>query len=225
MRCVHNSRGLTSCDNMIEMMRVLLPWKVNLAVVVDGSRSVSAADFALEQDFAMDAVNAFADRNLFDNGGTASYVQYSTALVSSGMFDSALLFNDFVDADTQSRGGTTTSVGIDEGTRLLGINPASASFMIVITDGQSSSTAATAAAADAARAEGITVFAVGVGEPAAARCRSCQQILGAKLSRPHGRSCMLCVRSCRDRSLRRHEVLGVAVKLCTCRSWASHCNI
>ena len=137
---------------------------MNLAVVLDGSGSISAADFELEQDFAMDAVNAFADRNLFDNGGTASYVQYSSSLVSSDMFDNAQDFNDFSDADVQSGQSTVTSVGINEGTRLLGINPASASFMIVITDGQSSSLAATTAAANAARAEGIIVFAVGVGE-------------------------------------------------------------
>ena len=107
------------------------------------------------------------------NGGTACYVQYSTVLVPSGSFGSAQLFNDFADNDVQDRGGTASSVGIDEGTRLLGVNPATASFMIVITDGQSSSITATTAAADAARAENIVVFAVGVGEFAASNGRSC----------------------------------------------------
>ena len=137
---------------------------MNLAVVLDGSGSVKSDEFALEQGFAMDAVAAFADRNLFDNGGMASYVQYAMVLASSATFDSAQDFNDFSDAAVQSGQSTVTSVGINEGTRLLGINPASASFMIVITDGQSSSLAATTAAANAARAEGIIVFAVGVGE-------------------------------------------------------------
>ena len=94
-------------------------------------------------------------------------------LVSSDTFDSAQSFNDFVNADNQMGGGTNTFVGINEGTRLLGLNPATASFMIVITDGQSSSTANTIAAADAARAEGIIVFAVGVGEFAASNRRVC----------------------------------------------------
>ena len=125
---------------------------MNLALVLDGSGSINADDFLLEQAFAIDAVNAFADRNLFDNGGTASYVQYAAVLVSSDTFDSAQSFNDFVNADNQMGGGTNTFVGINEGTRLLGLNPATASFMIVITDGQSSSTANTIAAADAARA-------------------------------------------------------------------------
>ena len=146
---------------------------MNLALVLDGSGSINADDFLLEQAFAIDAVNAFADRNLFDNGGTASYVQYAAVLVSSDTFDSAQSFNDFVNADNQMGGGTNTFVGINEGTRLLGLNPATASFMIVITDGQSSSTANTIAAADAARAEGIIVFAVGVGEFAASNRRVC----------------------------------------------------
>ena len=107
------------------------------------------------------------------NGGTACYVQYSTVLVPSGSFGSAQLFNDFADNDVQDRGGTASSVGIDEGTRLLGVNPATASFMIVITDGRSSSITATTAVANAARAENITVFAVGVGEFAASNGRSC----------------------------------------------------
>ena len=146
---------------------------MNLALVLDGSGSVNKAEFKLEQGFAKDTVAAFADRNLFDNGGTASYVQYAKRLASSDTFGSASDFNDFVDADKQAEGGTTTSVGINEGTRLLGINPASASFMIVITDGRSSSISATRKAADAARAEGIIVVAVGVGgwSSHTSRCR------------------------------------------------------
>ncbi|CAN0461350.1 unnamed protein product, partial [Scytosiphon promiscuus] len=59
---------------------------------------------------------------------------------------------------------TTTSIGIKEGTKLLGKNPARASFMIVITDGRSTSISDTRKAANAARDAGIVVFAVGVGE-------------------------------------------------------------
>lgn len=155
---------------------------MNLALVLDGSGSVGSSDFALEQDFAIDAVAAFADRNLFDNGGMASYVQYAKVLASSATFDSAQDFNDFVGADKQVKGGTTTSIGIAEGTRLLGVNPASASFMIVITDGKSSSVSATKNAADAARAEGIVVFAVGVGE-CTSHGHSCRHDLCAEVSR------------------------------------------
>ena len=119
----------------------------------------------------MDTVAAFAARNLFDNGGMASYVQYSTFLIWSGTFDSAQGFKAFSDADVQSGQGTNTHIGINEGTALLTATDATASFMIVITDGQSGSLSATTAAADAARAEGIVVFAVGVGEFAASKGR------------------------------------------------------
>ena len=147
-------------------------WQVNLAVILDGSSSINSTEFALEQGFAKDIVAAFAERNLFDNGGTASYVQFSGSLISSETFSTAQDFNDFADADAQAESGTVTSFGIKEGTRLLGLNPASASFMIVITDGQSNSMADTTAAANAARAEGIVVFAVGVGELAASYGRT-----------------------------------------------------
>ena len=153
-------------------MYLLLPWQVNLAIILDGSASINSTDFALEQGFAEDTVAAFAARNLFQNGGTASYVQYSGDLVPNGTFTSAQDFIDFAAADVQASGSTVTSVGINEGRKLLGTNPASALFMIVITDGQSSSFNATAAAADAARAEGILVFAVGVGESAASNSRA-----------------------------------------------------
>lgn len=97
----------------------------------------------------------------------ASYVQYSDALASSGTFASAQDFDAFAAADLQAGGSTATFLGIEEGTALLGVNPATASFMVVITDGNSNSKSTTEAAADAARDEGIIVFAVGVGEFAA----------------------------------------------------------
>lgn len=148
-----------------------LSWQVNLAIILDGSFSLSPANITLEQGFAKDVVAAFAERNIFENGGTASYVQYSirvapgTHLFGSGTFLSADDFNDFVDFEGQPGGRTTNSIGIDEGREFLAANPGSASFMIVITGGRSESiTDATTAAADAARAEGIIVFAVGAGE-------------------------------------------------------------
>lgn len=70
--------------------------------MLDGSGSISYADWDLEKAFAMDAAAAFASRNLFENGGTASYVHFSTDLVSSGTFVSLDEFNAFVDADAYS---------------------------------------------------------------------------------------------------------------------------
>ena len=158
-------------------MYLLLPWQVNLAIILDGSDSVVPTEFAMEQEFAKSTVAAFAARNLFENGGIASYVQYSDYLVSSATFTSAQDFIDFAAADGKDGGGTTTSIGIIQGRYLLGNKPASASIMIVITGGRSDSITATTAAADAARAEGILVFAVGVGESAASNSHNIRRCI------------------------------------------------
>lgn len=91
-------------------------------------------------------------------------MQFASDLVSFGTFGSLEDFNDFVDNDIQARGGTNTASGIDQATVLLGVSNTSAAFMIVITDGGSNTGADPIISADKARAEGITVLAVGVGE-------------------------------------------------------------
>lgn len=138
--------------------------QVNLALVLDGSGSIYSDDWELEKDFAKDVVAAFSGKNLFLNGGTASYVQFDSSIVSSGTFSSLADFNAFVDADLQSQGSTDIAEGIFEGQRLLTLsnNGASGAVMIVITDGNSYITEAEFEA-DAARAEGTVIFAVGVG--------------------------------------------------------------
>eukprot|EP00904_Undaria_pinnatifida_P009086 jgi/Undpi1/5307/HiC_scaffold_2.g00588.m1 len=129
----------------------MLVSQVNLALIVDGSQSIEADDFVLEKNFTKQTVAAFAEKNLFVNGGEASYVQYSSSVVTSATFNSVADFNEFVDADPQARSSTRTAEGIEEGTEVLLTNPASAFQDEPII------------AADAARAEGIEVFAVGVG--------------------------------------------------------------
>ncbi|CAN0600296.1 unnamed protein product, partial [Ectocarpus sp. 12 AP-2014] len=70
-------------------------------------------------------------------------------------------FNAFVDGSTKYlSGGTDIIDGIAKGRELLKVSPATTSFMIVTTDGISSSPKDEA---DAARAEGTIVYAVGVG--------------------------------------------------------------
>lgn len=87
--------------------------KVNVVVVVDGSGSILADDWILQQQFAKDTVEAFARRNIFANGGTASYVQFGDSTYDEGTFDSAETFNAHVDAVNQSyyRSGIGTLIG------------------------------------------------------------------------------------------------------------------
>ena len=89
--------------------------KVNVVLVVDGSLSIAADEFVLEQQFAKDTVEAFASRELFEKGGTASYVQFSGTTYDEGTFNSSQSFNAHVDSVVQTGVGTD----IVEGTRPL----------------------------------------------------------------------------------------------------------
>ncbi|CAM9563847.1 unnamed protein product [Sphacelaria rigidula] len=133
---------------------------VDLAIVLDGSGSIDSADFLLEKDFAQNAVAAFANRKLFGNGGTASYVQFSDDVESFGTFVSQADFDAFANGDKQAEGGTDIPKGIEEARRLLNAQAGTAAFMIVITDGNGGDPTEQA---QTARDEGTIVFAVGVG--------------------------------------------------------------
>ena len=80
--------------------------QVNIAIVVDGSGSIEDQDWIEEQKFAKDAVAAFARRNIFDNGGSASYVQFSSFPLDMGTFYSEEDFDAHVDSLDQYKGGT-----------------------------------------------------------------------------------------------------------------------
>ncbi|CAM9466023.1 unnamed protein product, partial [Sphacelaria rigidula] len=130
---------------------------------LDASPSIVESDWELEKDFAKNVVEAFANRNLFANGGTASYVQFSGSANSEFTTTSETEFNDIVDVDTQKWGlfgGTNIEAGIAAGRALLAGNLASANFMVVITDGEATFGGDPTIEADAARAEGTTIFAV-----------------------------------------------------------------
>lgn len=137
--------------------------QVNVAVVVDGSGSIVAADWETEKEFAKKIVDTFDKQGIFENGGSASYVQFSSGLISWNTATSVQDFNHFVDGDIQAIGSTYASSGIEKAQELLDADTASAKYMVVVTDGQSMGTPG--AAADKARNEsGIRIFSVGVGE-------------------------------------------------------------
>lgn len=133
-----------------------------MAVVVDGTGSVSDSEWEDEIDFAKGIVAAFDNFTLFNNGGTASYVQLASSVESSGVFASLDDFNDFVDLDEPGFGRSDVVEGIAEARVLLNTSESSAAFMIVVTDGTASTSPLNES--DAARAEGTTIIAVGVGE-------------------------------------------------------------
>ncbi|CAB1103156.1 unnamed protein product [Ectocarpus sp. CCAP 1310/34] len=137
--------------------------QVNVAVIIDSSGSVSTADWELSMEFAKNTVASFAEQNLFTNGGSASFAQFSSSASEGGTFYSLEDFDAFVDAETKyaTFGGSTNIIsGIAKGRELLGASPTTTSYMIVTTDGEADSPQDEA---DAARAEGTIMYAVGVG--------------------------------------------------------------
>ena len=87
------------------------PRKVNVAVVVDASTSIGGSDWELEQQFAINTVGAFAERDIFVNGGTASYVQFSSSVSFSGTFTSNESFVNYVNTVGRVSGGTDIEDG------------------------------------------------------------------------------------------------------------------
>ena len=143
-------------------------------MVVDASNSITTtspsdnftrSEWTKEKEFAKSLVAAFADRNLFENGGTASYVQFHSVVQSFGSFTSLEEFNDFVDRDEKGIGGTNIDVGMAKANSLLAANASTATYMFVITDGNGIVGDAPANAL----AAGTSIFVVGVGEVEKAR--------------------------------------------------------
>lgn len=108
-----------------------------MAIVADSSGTVDGNEYIDIKDFAKDTVAAFADRNLFENGGTASFAQFSHYVDPGETFSSQQGFDDHVDSLSRISGSTAIALGIAEGRRLLANAPgAIASFMVVMTDGR-----------------------------------------------------------------------------------------
>lgn len=106
---------------------------------MDGSGSVhSVFERPLAVEFAKKTVTAFADLNLFNNGGTASFVEFAESTSEGGTFTSQEEFDDLVDVAPllSDRDYTNVVAGIIAGQELLGTpSPGTTSFMVVITDG------------------------------------------------------------------------------------------
>eukprot|EP00752_Nemacystus_decipiens_P006426 g5789.t1 len=137
---------------------------VNVVLVVDGSPSVEPEEFVLAQEFAKDTVEAFGRRNIFENGGTASYVQFSGSTSYEGTFDSPESFNAHVDTVIQTGSGTDIAEGLLVGVELLKANASSFGFVVLVTDGEANSGGDPVETAELIRADNTTtIFAVGVG--------------------------------------------------------------
>jgi len=130
----HVKIGISSDFVYTDLVRPTCP-QISLAIVVDGSSGSSPAEFDLQKSFAQSAVASFAERNLFENGGTASYVQAGDTVASDGTFASQEAFDAFVADDEFSEGSAfNANEGISKAQELLSASPSAAALMIVVTD-------------------------------------------------------------------------------------------
>jgi hypothetical protein len=139
------------------------PTPFDLMLVIDGSDSISAGDFKLARDFASTLVNSC----LFVSGSRAGVVQFSAppAVLQQSLTDNRDEILASLATMTQLRRSTYTNLGIDLAQAHLNANrrPGVKNFIIVLTDGASTDRSATRQSANAARAAGSELFAIGVG--------------------------------------------------------------
>ncbi|CAN0540647.1 unnamed protein product, partial [Ectocarpus sp. 12 AP-2014] len=112
--------------------------QINVAVIIDASGSIFEIEgaFPLEKEFAKNVTASFAARNLFTNGGTASYATFSDDASDGGTFGSEAEFNEFVDNASWEEGDTNIEAGLSKGRELLANGTSTrTSFLILVTDG------------------------------------------------------------------------------------------
>ena len=139
---------------------------IDMVFIVDGSGSVGASGFQDSKDFVNDVVAQFN----IGSGSTdtrVGVVQYSSSgssitIATLAVGTSVSTITSAVDSMYFQNGGTYTGQAITyaQDSVLDSARATAQKLMIVLTDGQSADTPGTTA--DAARAAGITVFAVGV---------------------------------------------------------------
>lgn len=70
-----------------------------------------------------------------DNGGMASFAQFSSDATTGGTFDNIADFDYYVDTTPRASGGTNIEAGLARGREMLNASPSTAAFLILITDG------------------------------------------------------------------------------------------
>ncbi|NJO81646.1 MAG: VWA domain-containing protein [Blastochloris sp.] len=134
----------------------------DISLVFDGSGSIPFSGFQLMQSFGISLTEALTVTTDVTNIGVIEYSSSTTVVAGLNGDEAAVIAA--INGMPKSGGGTNTASAIQAGQSQLAAGRAGApDVMIVLTDGQSNDTNATIAAAQAAKAAGITVIAVGIG--------------------------------------------------------------
>eukprot|EP01128_Nolandella_sp_AFSM9_P013094 TRINITY_DN99_c0_g2_i1.p1 TRINITY_DN99_c0_g2~~TRINITY_DN99_c0_g2_i1.p1 ORF type:complete len:1219 (+),score=314.40 TRINITY_DN99_c0_g2_i1:17-3673(+) len=129
---------------------------LHVALVIDGSGSISSGDFEKVRSFSKSIVSSYD----LDGNTEIGVIQFSNrAEVVSDLSDDEVLLNDRIDRMEQFRSGTRIDIGLQYAGTLL--NGTVAPVVILMTDGKSDTPAKDQA--DALKAAGVTIIAVGVG--------------------------------------------------------------
>jgi hypothetical protein len=131
-------------------------------LVVDGSGSISSAEFELAREFARTLVNSC----LFVPGSRAGVVEYSSNIrLIAGLVSDRDAVLTAIENMPQSGRNTATGDAINRAQQELSsiASPNSKQLILVLTDGDTNEGVPAASAADAARATGTELFAIGVG--------------------------------------------------------------
>ncbi|XP_078580606.1 uncharacterized protein LOC144864418 isoform X3 [Branchiostoma floridae x Branchiostoma japonicum] len=139
---------------------------LDLVFLLDGSGSVGTTNFELVKDFTSEVVLNF---NISADTTNVGVVQYSDTVRNEfflSSYDTKLPLIDAINQISYLTGGTLTGFAIDYVRQSSFSRPAGArntfpDVLVVLTDGQSQDDVVSSAAA--ARSQGITIFAVGIG--------------------------------------------------------------
>ncbi|XP_052079167.1 cartilage matrix protein-like [Mytilus californianus] len=143
--------------------------RADVVFVLDSSGSVGASNWQLMLKFVQDVINIFTIGKDEVQVGVDIYAHTTYTKIKLNSYQSKTQLLNAVKTISFLKGGNTyTSSGIQRmtGTSFsssYGRRPNVPKIGIIVTDGKSSSSSATVSAANAARASGIKLFAIGIG--------------------------------------------------------------
>jgi len=158
-------------DGSLSQCQVVCTTKIDLVLVLDASGSISADDWEVEKQFALDLIGSFSE--IGDDAVRIGLVTFATDVelqipLNSGN-NLASITNTINDMD-QQQGQTNIGEAIEEGHSLFSNpRPGVPQIMFLLTDGQANEPkdgpkALAVRQANLAKADGIDLYVVGVGD-------------------------------------------------------------
>ena len=138
---------------------------IDFMLVLDGSESISPADFDLMRTFASSLVGRFTVSATDAHAGIVQFAGEGQGIVEVGLSSDPAVIAGAISAMTQIVGATDIQEGIAlaQGQLTAGGRPDVPQVMIILTDGEHNQPGDPIAEAESARALGTELFAIAVG--------------------------------------------------------------